>query len=133
MLTGGATVVLNQIFLRQRPNEGTYPDAYCWLGPYALTSDNTSFPSGHTSTAFAVAAVVATSYDSWWIKGLSYGLASIAGLSRIHDNKHWASDVFVGALLGWWIGRTIVKNQSGLQWGASIGGDHLSGSVVWRF
>lgn len=133
VLTGGATLVLKQLFHRQRPNEGAYPDPYYWLGPYALTSDNTAFPSGHTSTAWAIAAVVATSYNNWWIKGLSYGLASLAGISRIHDNKHWASDVFVGALLGWWVGHSLAKNQSGLQWGASAGSNHLSGSVVWRF
>ncbi len=133
LLTGGATVVLKQLFHRQRPNEGAFADPYYWLGPFALTSENTSFPSGHTSTAWAVAAVVATSYDAWWVKGLSYGFASLAGLSRIHDNKHWASDVFVGALLGWWVGNSLVKNKSNLQWGASAGSNHLSGSVVWRF
>ena len=133
LITGGATLVLKQLFHRQRPHEGAFPDPYNWLGPYAITSDNTSFPSGHTSTAWAVATVVATSYDSWWIKGLSYSLASLAGLSRIHDNEHWASDVFVGALLGWWVGHSLVKNGSGLQWGVSAGHDHLSGSVVWRF
>jgi membrane-associated phospholipid phosphatase len=133
LLTGGATLVLKQLFHRQRPDEGAFADPYYWLGPYALTRDNTSFPSGHTSTAWAVAAVVATSYKAWWIKGLSYGLASLAGLSRIHDNKHWASDVFVGALLGWWVGHSLVKNQSDLQWGATAGMNHLSGSLIWRF
>jgi membrane-associated phospholipid phosphatase len=40
---------------------------------------------------------------------LSYGLASIAGLSRIYDDKHWASDVLLGAALGTVVGKTIVK------------------------
>ena len=40
---------------------------------------------------------------------LSYGLAGLAGLSRIYDNKHWASDVFLGAALGTVIGKAVVK------------------------
>ena len=133
LLTGGATFVLKQVAHRQRPNEGDYPDPYFWHGPYALTSDYTSFPSGHTSTAFAVAAVVAGSYNEWWIKTLSYGFATLTGLSRIHDNKHWASDVFAGALLGWWVGHSLIKNSRNLQWGVTGSSNHLSGSLVWRF
>ena len=133
LLTGGATFVLKQLAHRQRPNEGAFPDPYFWHGPYGITGDYTSFPSGHTSTVFAVAAVVAGSYDEWWIKTMSYSLATLTGLSRIHDNKHWASDVFVGALLGWWVGHSLIKNPSGMQWGVSAGGNHLLGTLVWRF
>ena len=133
LLTGGATQILKQLTHRQRPNEGAYPDPYYWLGPYALTSDNTAFPSGHTSTAFAAATVVAMSYNAWWIKISSYSLATLAGLSRIHDNKHWASDVFVGALLGWWVGRSIAKMHPAMDWGVSASHNHVSGSFVWRF
>lgn len=133
LLTGGATLILKQLTHRQRPNEGEYPDPYYWLGPYALSSNNTSFPSGHASTAFAVATVIAYSYHPWWIKVSSYSLATLAGLSRIHDNKHWASDVFVGALLGWWVGQSMTKLHPAMDWGVSAGHDHLSGSLVWRF
>lgn len=134
VLTGGATVVLKQLAHRQRPNEGTAPDPYFWKGPFALTSDFTSFPSGHTSTAFAVATVIAGSYpDQWWVGTLSYGIASLTGLSRMYDNKHWASDVFTGALLGWWVGRCLLKSHPAVQWGASVGSHHATGSFVYRF
>ena len=134
VLTGGATLVLKQLAHRQRPNEGAAPDPYFWKGPYAFTSNMTSFPSGHTSTAFAVATVIAGSYpDKWWIGGLSYGVATLTGLSRMYDNKHWASDVFTGALLGWWIGHSLVKNHSNFEWGASVGSTHATGSFVYRF
>ena len=133
LLTGGATVVLKQLTHRQRPDEGSVSDPYFWKGPYALTSDNTSFPSGHTSTAFAVATVIACNYDEWWIDALSYSMATLAGLSRVHDNKHWASDVFAGALLGWWVGKSISNMHPSVSWGASAGLDHFSGSVVLRF
>jgi membrane-associated phospholipid phosphatase len=134
VLTAGATAVLKQLAHRQRPNEGEYPNPHIWRGPFALTKDYTSFPSGHTSTAFAVATVVADSYaDKWYIGAASYALASVAGISRIHDNKHWASDVFAGAVLGFWVGRSVSRLHPAVQWGANISGRSYSGTLVWRF
>ncbi|MGD0267199.1 MAG: phosphatase PAP2 family protein, partial [Candidatus Methylomirabilota bacterium] len=40
---------------------------------------------------------------------LAYGLAGVAGLTRIYDDKHWASDVFLGAALGTLIGKAVAK------------------------
>lgn len=134
VLTAGATVVLKQLFHRQRPNEGAYPDPYSWHGPYALTQDNTSFPSGHTSTVFAVATVISKSYtDKKWVPWVSYSIATLTGLSRIHDNEHWASDVFVGAALGYFVGHCIVKNQSNIDWGVGIHNGKPSGSLQLHF
>ena len=71
----------------------------------------TSFPSGHTTLAFAAATVYAMEYsDRPAIKILSYSAASIIGLSRITENKHWASDVLIGGILGHLIGRQVVNN-----------------------
>ncbi|KAB2809760.1 phosphatase PAP2 family protein [Phaeocystidibacter luteus] len=110
VLTGGATVLLKQLTHRPRPYESD--DPYTWLGPYAITGDNDAFPSGHTSTAFAVASVFAHSYrEQPWVGVSVYSLATLAGLSRIHDDVHWGSDVFFGAALGWYVGRTIVQND----------------------
>ena len=133
LLTGGATVVIKQLAHRQRPNEGMFPDPNFWHGPYALTSDFTSFPSGHTSTVWAVATVVSKSYDKTWIKILSYSVATLAGASRVHDNKHWASDVFVGSVLGYFIGNSVMKNDSNLQWGASTFDGGFGANLVWKF
>lgn len=134
VLTAGATVVLKQVIHRQRPNEGDFPNARVWRGPYAFTRDYTSFPSGHTSTAFAVATVIADSYaDKWYIGAGCYTLATLAGLSRIHENMHWASDVFAGALLGFWVGRSILRMHPRLHVGASAGGGQYSGRVVIKF
>ena len=62
-------------------------------------ADNHSFPSGHTAAVFGVAEVVRTLYGNG--AGVAfYGLAAITGISRIHDNKHYLSDVVAGAGLG---------------------------------
>ena len=83
-----------------------------FLGPFSKeTGSNGSFPSGHTTVAFAVATVFALEYSNKpWIPILAYSSDSLIGLSRIYENKHWATDVFVGALVGFLSGRTAVKN-----------------------
>lgn len=70
-----------------------------------------SFPSGHTATAFSIATVFATQYsDIKIIPVLSYSLASAVGFSRLTEHEHWASDVFVGALIGYLSGKEVVNN-----------------------
>lgn len=77
-----------------------------------LKSENRSFASGHTIVCFAVASSFAYAYpEKAWVGILGYSLAGLTGLSRIHDDQHWASDVFIGAVLGWSIGKLIVKSD----------------------
>jgi membrane-associated phospholipid phosphatase len=72
---------------------------------------NSSFPSGHTSVAFAAATVYAMEYRHHpWIPIFSYSFASLVGLSRITEKKHWPTDVLVGAALGILSGRQVVNN-----------------------
>ena len=66
-------------------------------------SNKRSFPSGHTSNSFLGATVIHNIYGAE-IGIPSYLLASITGLSRISDNKHYLSDVIFGAALGVAIG-----------------------------
>ncbi|GGH76590.1 phosphatase PAP2 family protein [Phaeocystidibacter marisrubri] len=128
VLTAGATFVLKQLTHRSRPYESGRDDL--WYGPYALTFENDGFPSGHTSTAFAVASVYAHAYsDRPWLQVGLYSVAGLTALSRMNDDKHWASDVFIGAALGWYIGRTIVKTDSQLTIAPSGNGIYLSWSI----
>jgi membrane-associated phospholipid phosphatase len=75
-------------------------------------SDNRdSFPSGHTTSAFAFASVVATNHSTFW-GATAYTLASIAGYSRINDNRHYIHDVLTGATIGISYGLSIhYRNQ----------------------
>ncbi len=71
-------------------------------------SDHFSFPSAHTSGAFALATVTEVFYGPAF--GIpSYALASMVGLSRIDANQHFASDVLAGALLGTLLGLGTAK------------------------
>ena len=97
-------------FGRHRPFQDNPSDPFNWEGP---NIDNYySFVSGHTMTTFAVATVIADEYrDRPIIPIVAYSLAGLVGISRIHDNKHWASDVFGGAAFGWAIGKLISNKR----------------------
>lgn len=75
----------------------------------------TSFPSGHTTSAFAAAAAVTSETSHWWprstifIAPVMYGGATLVGLSRLYHNKHWASDVVLGAGIGTFSGIKVVR------------------------
>ena len=69
-------------------------------------SSNHSFPSGHTSTMFATATVVQRHFG--WKAGIpAYAAASWVAAGRIHDKRHYLSDVAFGAALGIVAGRTV--------------------------
>ena len=67
--------------------------------PRPDNSDYASFPSGHTSSAFAFAAVIGEMESKYWAVP-AYGLAAVVGYSRINDNKHFLHDVVAGATIG---------------------------------
>ena len=77
--------------------------------------DYRAFPSIHSSSGFAAAAVLSGEVsrrwpDShWYLSPLLYGLAATPGLSRMYMNQHWASDVFMGAFIGVVAGQKVVR------------------------
>lgn len=93
-----ATDLMKDGFQRHRPSSGSNHRTF---DGHHGSEEHTSFPSAHTSNAFTTATVFATLYkDEKWVAPAAYGLATLVGLSRIHDNAHWTSDVLAGAALG---------------------------------
>lgn len=70
-----------------------------------------SFPSGHTSHSFTIAAIARELYGDE-IGALTYSVATLVAFSRINDNKHYLSDVLFGAALGTAVGRGFAMNYS---------------------
>ena len=128
LITSSAwTGALKQLTGRERPRETTeeLPD---WTGPGALfTTEPTnghslhSFPSGHTSGAWAMATVVAHQYSAHGIVPiLAYTAATAMGYSRIVVGAHWLSDVAVGGLIGYGCARQVISAHED----RDIGSDH---------
>ncbi len=90
---GLATVALKALFGRERPDESGGSTVF-----RPLRARDASFPSGHTSAAFAVAHSLARDRpkDRVWL----YGAAALVGVARVRARRHFASDVFAGAALG---------------------------------
>ncbi|MFH2143722.1 MAG: phosphatase PAP2 family protein [Bacteroidota bacterium] len=111
LLSGLMVQIPKYLFNRHRPYNGDFPDPYVWDGPFTGKYYK-SFFSGHTTTVFSVATVIASEYsDKQLIPVITYTIAGISAVSRINDNKHWASDVFAGAVFGYAIGKLIHNNN----------------------
>jgi membrane-associated phospholipid phosphatase len=93
---------------RSRPEDGKGPFDF---GGFGLGSDNTSMASGHSAAAWSVASVFAEEYgdEHKWVPYVAYTVAALTSYSRMHKNKHWASDVVVGAAIGFVAGKVFHK------------------------
>lgn len=120
LVADGFTYLLKGVAGRERPfkSGGKSPDNFTF-GKGFRSGDYSSFPSGHTSTAFAAAAAVTNETSRWWpgsswiVGPLMYGGATAVGLSRMYHNKHWASDVVLGAAIGTFSGRKVTQYAHG--------------------
>lgn len=110
------TGFVKEVAGRGRPflSNGTDPKDFKFGGGFS-TDDRRSFPSGHTTAAFAAASALTSEVKRWypnttWIVGpVFYGGATVVGLSRMYHNKHWASDVALGAAVGTFSGIKVVR------------------------
>lgn len=72
-------------------------------------SNNHSFPSGHAAVTFAGATVLER-HLGWRRSFLAYAVATYVAASRLHDNRHYLSDVAFGAAVGTIAGRTVTQH-----------------------
>ena len=92
--TAASMSILKAIVKRPRPY-------YTYSGIYPVEYDNSySFPSGHTSLAFATATSIAMTAKKWYFVVPAFAWASGVGYSRIGVGQHYPSDVIAGAFVG---------------------------------
>lgn len=75
--------------------------------PFGGSASYRSFPSGHSVLTFTNAHVIAKQFDSWWVKAPVYAVGLVPGLSRIYDDAHWASDVFLSWAMSYFVVEAI--------------------------
>jgi membrane-associated phospholipid phosphatase len=116
LVGSGVTGLLKVVLGRARPDlvVDTRPSDFRF-GSGLTNSERQSFPSGHTTSAFAAAAAVTSEVNrmwpkyTWYVAPVMYGGATLVGLSRMYHNVHWASDVALGAGVGTFSGLKVVK------------------------
>lgn len=89
------TPLVKRVTGRSRPNGG----------------DDDSFPSGHATSAFALASVYAARSDNRIVPVIAYTAASAVAAARVHDDVHYLSDVVAGALIGRAVGLSLVSRH----------------------
>jgi membrane-associated phospholipid phosphatase len=96
--------VLKPIARRNRPNSGTDQGHFFDSGA--------SFPSGHAIEAWTLASVLSYEYGrTKWVPAVAIGLATVVSTARFAAQQHYASDIVVGAGMGWFIGRYVYRTH----------------------
>jgi membrane-associated phospholipid phosphatase len=106
--SGLITPAIKIVTGRSRPYEDAGSNNFQALGADKRSS---SFPSGHTTEAFALASVISANYEETWIKSSVYTVAALVGVARTYHDVHFASDVLAGALIGNWVGQSVVSHN----------------------
>jgi membrane-associated PAP2 superfamily phosphatase len=115
ILTGRERPIADYAFSKSKGGE--------WYGPFAAWDQDLAirkpisafdaFPSGHTATAFSIATVFASQYkDIKIVPVICYSAATLVGISRLTEHQHWASDVFVGGIMGYLCGKQVVNHYN---------------------
>jgi hypothetical protein len=104
LTTSAIILTVKVVAGRARPYTGEDSDSF---HPFAFQGRYTSFASGDAAGAFAVATTIAEQSDSFVVDALAYGLAGVVAVYRVHDRKHWPSDVFIGSAIGHFVARKI--------------------------
>ncbi|HVG41430.1 MAG TPA: phosphatase PAP2 family protein [Chitinophagaceae bacterium] len=95
------------IINRQRPVRTDNP--YDFRLPFTKQAKTyTSFPSGHSNTIFSIATACALEFKNQkWVPFVAYSIATLTAVSRVYQNRHWTSDILVGASLGHFITKKV--------------------------
>jgi len=95
------SIATKHVVGRARPSENQ--------GQWSRSTDrsNASFPSNHSTVAFAAITPFAQEYDAPWL----YSVAAIGSMGRTANRQHWVSDVVAGGMLGYAIGSWLWQAQ----------------------
>jgi membrane-associated phospholipid phosphatase len=110
LLADATSFILKESIGRGRPSVSNDKGSF---RPLQFKSDYDSMPSMHTASSFAMASVMASKSRNFTSKVLYYLGATFVGFSRMYQDKHWASDIILGAAIGELCGRVVTNYHSG--------------------
>jgi membrane-associated phospholipid phosphatase len=108
-LSASITTAVKVIAGRGRPYN---QESQYYFNSFSFDNDYNSFPSGHTTLAFAYSTVMAHEVDNIFWKVGWYSLAGLVGYARIYHNQHWFSDVAMGAAIGYFTGEFVNNHDT---------------------
>ncbi|MBE0645888.1 MAG: phosphatase PAP2 family protein [Bacteroidetes bacterium] len=110
LYAGAVAFIMKSVIGRGRPylNEGTTS-----FHPFSsiFNDDYKSLPGGHTTAGFVLSTVLSRNVEPTWLKIVAYIPAALTFISRIYQDKHWTSDDFTGAALGYFIATWVVDQH----------------------
>lgn len=133
------TYVLKLAATRERPFGGSGRGHFL-SGFDQVKKGNNSFPSGHSMGAWALASTISHQYgEKKYVPWLAYGMAGAVSVARVAAERHYVSDVVMGAGLGYLIGKFVSsKYETKHGWltpqvspGVSVGGRSAVLTVRW--
>jgi len=104
-VSGGAILTIKMIAGRARPYTNEGKNSFEFLR--GLKSDDyQSFPSGHSGLSWAITTPYAEEYSKWL-----YVIPTVISGFRVIEDKHWASDVVIGSLIGYLTGKIVYEKS----------------------
>src|SRR5580658_2809015 len=116
------TYALKYAFGRERPLNDNYHGSF-WKG-------GDSFPSEHSTAAWAIASVIAHEYPSPYVSLVSYGLAAAIGAARVDAKQHFPTDVLIGSSIGWFVAQEVYRRHHDPEVGGGEWQTHAESSDV---
>lgn len=101
------TEALKLVARRERPTNGTGQGRFFKNGSLL----NSSFPSAHAMITWSVASAISHEYPGRLTQAFTYGTATVVSLARVYGKDHFPSDVLVGGIAGWLIGREVYASH----------------------
>jgi membrane-associated phospholipid phosphatase len=109
LLADATSFVLKEAIGRGRPFAADDRGSF---RPFHFKNDYDSMPSMHTASSFAMASVLSAASENIFAKFAYYAAATFVGFSRMYQDKHWASDIVLGAAVGELCGRVVMRYHS---------------------
>jgi membrane-associated phospholipid phosphatase len=108
LYAGAVTQLLKIAIGRARPYVNKGSKEFHPFSTFSFKQDYQSLPGGHNAVAFVLSTVLSRNAKPVWLKGIAYVPAVLTFVSRVYQDKHWTSDDFLGAAVGYFVATWVV-------------------------